>query len=289
MANTLNPGIILGNALQQRNENADHVFLSLGDVIQERVFFHPAIIGQPQDLSDSDRMALDAVVNGQDLKAFYLAALHAAAEELALSEHKRVRVQLSNSDSSALSTLIAGSVETTELNPMLGARGVSRYSIDLYKSSFALECEFIKQLRDKGIDVEIVVPFVRSLSDAAKVIDNLAEQGLPRGLNGLKVLFGADTPSAALLAERLLKYFDGVCVDLASLAQLTLGIDRNNELVATVYNDEHESVIEMLTLIVSQAIAAGKGCIILTEQLEQKAKLQEYLVEYPQCDIINVQ
>ncbi|CAM3958152.1 MULTISPECIES: putative PEP-binding protein [Vibrio] len=283
-----NSELLLGNSLQQRNEGAEHVLLSIGDVIQERMFFHPALIGSDLTLSDADQMALDAVVNGQDLTEFYQEVLNETATELELAQYKRVRVQLSNCDSSSFSALIAGSLEECETNPMLGARGVSRYASDFYKPSFALECQFIKALREKEINVEVVVPFVRSLSDAAKVIDRLAEQGLPRGLNGLKVLFGADTPSAVLLSERLLKYFDGVCVDLASLTQLTLGIDRNNEAVSTGYNVQNEAVLGLLAQVLTQANAARKSSIVLTEALAENTKLQEFLLEYPQCDIINV-
>ncbi|GEA50849.1 phosphoenolpyruvate synthase [Vibrio inusitatus NBRC 102082] len=288
MPNTLNSEILLGTSLQQVNDGSEHVLLSIGDVIQERVFFHPALISEDSPLSDADTMALEAVVNGQDLREFYLEVLNETAKDLKLNEHKRVRVQLSNCDSSSLSALIAGSLEEKELNPMLGMRGVSRYASGFYKASFAVECQFIKDLREQGIDVEIVVPFVRSLSDAAKVIDNLAEQGLPRGLNGLKVLFGADTPSSVLLSERLLKYFDGVCIDLASLTQLTLGLDRNNEAVSSGYNVEHESVIELLSLVLTQANAARKPAILITEDLVTKGKLQEFLVEHPKCDVINL-
>ncbi|GAD79424.1 putative PEP-binding protein [Vibrio ezurae] len=283
-----NSELLLGNSLQQRSEGAEHVLLSIGDVIQERMFFHPALIASDLTLSDADQMALDAVVNGQDLNAFYQQVLTETATELELGQYKRVRVQLSHCDSNAFSALIAGSLEECETNPMLGARGVSRFASDFYKPSFALECQFIKNLREQGIDVEVVVPFVRSLSDAAKIIDRLAEQGLPRGLNGLKVLFGADTPSAVLLSERLLKYFDGVCVDLASLTQLTLGLDRNNEAVSMGYNVRNEAVLELLTQVLTQANVARKSSIVLTEGLADNTKLQEFLLEYPQCDIINV-
>ncbi|OBT12212.1 hypothetical protein A9264_03500 [Vibrio sp. UCD-FRSSP16_10] len=289
MSNTLNSEILLGNSLQQSQDGAEHVFLSIGDVIQERVFFHPALIGRDTVLSEADQMALDAVLNGQDLKQFYLEVLSETATKLKLNEHKRVRIELSNSDSSALSTLIGGSLEEAEVNPMLGSRGVCRYATEFFKPSFALECEFVKMLREQGINVEVVVPFVRTLSDAARVIDNLAEQGLPRGLNGLKVLFGADTPSAALLSERLLKYFDGVCIDLPSLTQLTLGVDRNNEAVSSDYNVEHESVLILLNQVLSQATSARKSGIVLTEGLSSKSKLQDFLLEYPLCDVIDIE
>lgn len=289
MTETVTTTLNFGASLHNAQVEATHILLSIGDVIQERLFFHPAIISGDITLSTTDHLALDAVLSGQEAKAYYKEVLNHVAEELSLKQYQSVRVQLTHCDSSALSTLIGGHLEAVEQNPQLGAKGISRYASPAFKSSFALECEFIKSLREQGVNVEIVVPFVRSLSDAAKVIDSLAEQGLPRGLNGLKVLFSADTPSAALLCERLLNYFDGVAVDLACLAQLTLGIDRNNEAVASGYNPENEAVLELLGRVLNHAHSANKPSLVIVERLDDYPKLEEVLHEYSDCDVINIE
>jgi pyruvate,water dikinase len=289
MTETVTTKLNLGASLHNAQVGAKHILLSIGDVIQERLFFHPALISSDISLSDTDKQALDAVLSGQEATAYYKEVLNHVAKELSLENYQSVRVQLSHYDSAALSTLIGGAVETPEQNPQLGTKGISRYASVAFKPSFALECEFIKSLREQGINVEIVVPFVRSLSDAAKVIDSLAEQGLPRGLNGLKVLFSADTPSAALLTERLLNYFDGVAVDLSCLAQLTLGIDRNNEAVSAGYNPENQAVLELLGRVLNHAQSANKPSLVIVERLADYSKLQDLLLEYPTCDLIDIE
>lgn len=149
-----------------------------------------------------------------------------------------------------------------------------------------MECKVIKLLREKAFNVEVVVPFVRGLSDAAKIIDLLAEQGLPRGLDGLKVLYTVDVPSGALLSERLLHYFDGVVINLENLTQFTLGIDRLSEELEYLYDPESEAVLQLITQTVKSATDSNKPIVLVSNGLKQYARLQEYLVEQSHCDII---
>ncbi len=163
----------------------------------------------------------------------------------------------------------------------MGRRGVSKHVSKEYQVAFALECEVIKQLREQHSHIEIVIPFVRTLSDAASIIDKLAEQGLPRGLNGLKVHFSVDTPSAALLSDRLLHYFDGVVVNLSNLAQLTLGIDSSNENLSYLFDLDNESVLLLLDKVVESCQASNKSSVAITGDLDQLPKTKDYLLNNP--------
>ncbi|GAM59510.1 phosphoenolpyruvate synthase [Vibrio ishigakensis] len=283
----MSQSIKLGTSLQYQAAQAEHVFLSLGDLLQERLFFHPSLLLEREPLDEADQMALDAILEGRSVQEFYQQVLAGVVESLALNKEQRIRVQLNSCDSSELASLIGGDFEVQENNALLGLRGVSRFTDADNKSAFILECEFIKSLREQGFDVEIVVPFVKTLSDAARVIDALAEQGLPRGLNGLKVLFGADTPSSALLSERLLKYFDGVAIDLETLAQLTLGVDMANERVSQAFSLDNEAVIELVSHVFGYAQVARKSHVLLLPGTEiASGKLTELLNEHIGTDVV---
>lgn len=279
--------IKLGTSLQYQAANAEHVFLSFGDLLQEKLFFHPSMLLEREPLDEADQMALDAILEGRSPQECYQAVLAQVVDSLEPSSDKRVRVQLNSCDSRELASLIGGDFEAQENNPLAGLRGVSRFTEAEHKSAFILECESIKSLRQQGLDVEIVVPFVKTLSDAARVIDALAEQGLPRGLDGLKVLFGADTPSSALLSERLLKYFDGVAIDLETLAQLTLGVDMGNEAVSQAFSLDNEAVIELVAHVFTNAQAAHKSHLLLLPGTEiTSGKLNELLNEHINTDVV---
>ena len=126
---------------------------------------------------------------------------------------------------------------------MLGFRGASRYIADEFRECFALECEAIKRVRlDMGIDnVEIMVPFVRTLDEAAKVIDLLKQNGLERGKDGLKIIMMSELPTNALLAEQYLEYFDGMSIGSNDMTQLTLGLDRDSALVADIFDERDDA------------------------------------------------
>ncbi|WP_261817385.1 putative PEP-binding protein [Vibrio gallicus] len=277
----------VGSSIQHTSQSAPHVFLSLGDFLQERLFFHPSLLDEREPLGEGDEMALNTILEGRSIDECYDATLAVVIDALDIQPDQRVRFELNSCDSKDLASLIGGDIEAQEQNPLVGLRGVARYTDSNCKKPFIRECEIIKSLRAKGIAIEVVVPFVKSLSDAARVIDALAEQGLPRGLNGLRVLFGADTPSAALLSERLLKYFDGVVVDLEVLAQLTLGVDMSNEHVSQALSLDNEPVLELVSRAFGNAQAANKSHILLLpESAYQSDKIHDLLNDFLSTDVV---
>jgi len=144
----------------------------------------------------------------------------------------------------------------------------------------------IKALQEQRVHVEIVVPFVRALSDAAKIIDLLAEQGLPRGLNGLKVLYTVDVPSAALLSERLLHYFDGLVINLENLTQFTLGVDRLSEELEHLFDPQSEAVIDLIDMAVKAANHSNKPALVVSSGLASYNKIQEYVLEHTYIQVV---
>ncbi|MDB1123918.1 putative PEP-binding protein [Vibrio algarum] len=273
------PEIEVVNALPSYTDQveSDQLYVSLADLIMEKVFYHPSI--DEALLSETDKATLQAILNGQTVKEHFVSTLCSAIKASITPSHKTIRICLSNIDSYAFGALLGGQCEDNEVNPKMGLRGVGRYASNLYSSSFALECEVVKQLRSEGLNIELVVPFVRALSDAATIIDKLAEQGLPRGLNGFRLLYSCDVPSSILLAEKLLHYFDGVVINVENLAQFTLGIDNNNEALQQSFDIQSEAVSSLIVQMVKLVNKAKKPYLILCPALASAPILQETLLD----------
>ncbi|MDW6016946.1 putative PEP-binding protein [Vibrio plantisponsor] len=281
--------LVLGNTLPnaEPQQSSHALFISLSELIAESVFYHPALAaGGVELLPELEQNSLKSLLNGLSIEEHFVSVLVERITQSINAEHRSIRICLSSSDSYAFKALIGGSIEEDEVNPAMGVRGVSRFASSKYSPAFALECKVIKALQEKGHNVEIVVPFVRALSDAATIIDRLAEQGLPRGLNGLKVLYVCSVPSAALVAEKLLQYFDGVVIDWDDLTQITLAVDKYNEAISYLYNPESEAVSQLVNLAVTAANAAKKPVVVVTRGLENYPKLQEHLAENVQPESI---
>ena len=162
-----------------------------------------------------------------------------------------VIVRLCDFKSNEYANLVGGEVyEPHEENPMLGYRGASRYISEDFRACFDMECEALKFVRDEmGLtNVEIMVPFVRTVGEAHAVIDLLAENGLRRGENGLRVIMMCELPSNAVLADEFLEYFDGFSIGSNDMTQLTLGLDRDSSLVAATFDERDPAVLKMLSL-----------------------------------------
>ncbi|MGC9401342.1 putative PEP-binding protein [Vibrio genomosp. F10] len=286
--NSLVSGLTLGDAFpsSQLQTNGQHIYVSLTELIMDKVFYHPSLVDGNNALSDLEQTSLDAILAGESVQNHFVSSLCTQIESAIKETHTNVRICLSGGDSDAFRSLIAGKIEEKEANPALGARGVIRFASSFYASAFALECQVIKSLREKGIDVEIIVPFVRTLADAATIIDKLAEQGLPRGLNGLKVLFSVDVPSSVLLAERLLHYFDGAAIHLENLAQFTLGIDRTSEKLENSFDVDNEAVIQLIDMMVKGASTSKKPLLFIAHAIEENKKLHHYLLENNALEIV---
>jgi len=164
---------------------------------------------------------------------------------------------------------------------MIGFRGASRYASEQFKDSFRLECEAVKRVRnDMGLtNVEIMIPFVRTLDEAAAVHARLEENGLHRGENGLRVIMMCEVPSNTLLAEEFLEMFDGFSIGSNDLTQLTLGLDRDSGLVADAFDERNPAVKKMLKMAIDTCNAKGRYVGICGQGPSDHADLAEWLVK----------
>lgn len=193
---------------------------------------------------------------------FYIERLKEGIATIAAAFYpKPVIVRLSDFKSNEYANLVGGSLyEPHEENPMLGFRGASRYVASSFAECFALECKAVRRVREEmGLtNVEIMIPFVRTVSEASNVIQALKQHGLERGKHGLRVIMMCEIPSNALLAEQFLEHFDGFSIGSNDLTQLTLGLDRDSGLIAAQFDERNEAVKILLHMAISACKKAGK-------------------------------
>ena len=195
---------------------------------------------------------------------------------------KPVIVRLSDFKSNEYSSLLGGKeYEPTEENPMIGFRGASRYISDNFRECFALECRAMRRVRDEMAltNVEIMIPFVRTLEEARGVIAELAKNGLKRGENGLRVIMMCEIPSNAILADQFLEYFDGYSIGSNDLTQLTLGIDRDSGLVAEGFDERNPAVKTLLSMAIKACRKADKYVGICGQGPSDHPDLAQWLVQ----------
>ena len=231
-------------------------------IINNNIGVHPKAILDYPNIDADLKKAVESVARGHaSPRAFYVDKVAEGVATIAAAFWpKPVIVRMSDFKSNEYRKLIGGSrYEPEEENPMLGFRGAARYVSDDFAEAFAMECEAIKRVRnDMGLtNVEIMIPFVRTLEQAHKVNELLASKGLKRGDNGLKHIMMCEIPSNAILAEQFLEYFDGFSIGSNDLTQLTLGLDRDSgmELLAADF-DERDPAVKFL---IARAIAACKA------------------------------
>ena len=216
------------------------------------------------DQQDAETQAeIKQMMQGYDSPVeFYVGRLTEGIATLAAAFWpKRVIVRLSDFKSNEYANLVGGErYEPHEENPMLGFRGAGRYVADSFKDCFALECAAVKRVRnDMGLtNVEVMIPFVRTVAQAEAVVNQLASEGLKRGENGLKVIMMCEIPSNALLAEQFLEYFDGFSIGSNDMTQLTLGLDRDSGVVSELFDERNEAVKALLSMAIRAAKAQGK-------------------------------
>ena len=195
---------------------------------------------------------------------------------------KPVIVRLSDFKSNEYRKLLGGDAyEPEEENPMLGFRGASRYIASTFRDCFEMECIAMKKVREEmGLtNVELMVPFVRTVGEAAAVEILLAEHGLKRGENGLKLIMMCEIPSNALLADEFLKHFDGMSIGSNDLTQLTLGLDRDSGLVASLFDERDPAVKALLEMAISACRKQGKYVGICGQGPSDHADLAEWLMD----------
>ncbi|NYT86060.1 phosphoenolpyruvate synthase [Pollutimonas harenae] len=234
-------------------------------IINNNINVHPKAVLDYPNVDAELKQAVESAARGYaSPRAFFVEKLAEGISTLAAAFYpKPVIVRLSDFKSNEYRKLVGGSrYEPEEENPMLGFRGASRYISKEFEECFKMECEALKKVRDDmGLtNVEIMVPFVRTLPQAAKVVDLLASHGLTRGDNGLRLIMMCEVPSNAILAEQFLQYFDGFSIGSNDMTQLTLGLDRDSgmELLAADFDERDEAVQFMLRRAIQACLSAGK-------------------------------
>ncbi len=225
-------------------------------IINEYIRVHPLALLHPEKVEDPDaRQTIDRLTQGYpDGGAFFVERLSEGIGTIAAAFWpKPVVVRMSDFKTNEYASLIGGSgFEPSESNPMLGFRGASRYAHPAYAEGFALECRAMRRVREQmGLtNVVLMIPFVRRVAEADLVLQTMADLGLRRGQNGLKVYAMCEIPNNVILIDEFAKRFDGFSIGSNDLTQLTLGVDRDSEIVAFDYDERDEGVKEMIRLAV---------------------------------------
>ena len=225
-------------------------------IINRQIGIHPkALLEFDQQDSELKQTISDRIAGYASPVAFYVDKIAEGVSTLAASVYpKKVIVRMSDFKSNEYANLIGGNLyEPHEENPMLGFRGAARYVSDDFKACFALECQALKRVRDDmGLtNVEIMIPFVRTLGEAEAVVNALKDNGLERGKNGLRLIMMCELPTNAVLAEQFLKYFDGFSIGSNDMTQLTLGLDRDSGgPIASTFDERDPAVKVMLHLAI---------------------------------------
>jgi pyruvate,water dikinase len=225
----------------------------------------------------------DYMAGYADPVEFYIAKLTEGIATLAAAySPEKVIVRMSDFKSNEYANLVGGEeYEPEEENPMIGYRGAARYISTDFRECFALECEAIKRVRNDMdlTNVEVMIPFVRTLGEAKAVIEILAEHGLKRGENGLRIIMMCELPSNALLADQFLDYFDGFSIGSNDLTQLTLGLDRDSGLIAHLFDERDPAIKTLLAMAIKACKARGKYVGICGQGPSDHADFAAWLVE----------
>ncbi len=252
-------------------------------IINNGIGVHPKAVLDYPNLDPELKQAVEGLAHGYPSpRAFFEMKLAEGISTIAAAFWpKPVIVRMSDFKSNEYKTLIGGSrYEPDEENPMLGFRGASRYIADSFRECFRMESAALKKVRDEmGLtNVEIMVPFVRTLTEAKRVMELLAAHGLKRGDNGLRVIMMCEVPSNAILADQFLEYFDGFSIGSNDLTQLTLGIDRDSGLVAEGFDERDPAVTALLAKVITACRAHGKYVGICGQGPSDHADFAEWLM-----------
>jgi len=268
----------------QRLPNAGVGLARLEFIIARMIGIHPQAVLSYPNLPPDLRREVEARSSGYaSPRDFYVEKLTEGIATLgAAFAPKPVIVRLSDFKSNEYSSLLGGQrYEPHEENPMLGFRGASRYIDPSFRDCFELECRALRRVRDEmGLtNVEVMVPFVRTVTEARHVVEALAEHGLKRGQNGLRVIMMCEIPSNALLADQFLQYFDGFSIGSNDMTQLTLGVDRDSGIVAGSFDERDPAVKAVLQLAIRACRKAGKYVGICGQGPSDHPDLAKWLVE----------
>jgi pyruvate,water dikinase len=253
-------------------------------VINNTIGIHPRAVLEYGQLPAELKQKIDARTAGyEDPVSFYVKKLAEGIATLGAAFHpKPVIVRLSDFKSNEYANLLGGDrYEPQEENPMIGFRGASRYVSEVFQPCFELECRAMKIVRDDmGLtNVEVMIPFVRTVDEGRRVVELLEKNGLKRGENDLRVIMMCEIPSNAVLAEDFLQYFDGFSIGSNDLTQLTLGLDRDSELVAEEFDERNDAVKAFLHMAISECRRLKKYAGICGQAPSDYPELAEWLME----------
>ena len=253
-------------------------------MINRMIGVHPKALLNIDSLPRETRAAVMARTAGYASPVdFFVEKLVEGISTLAAAfADKPVIVRMSDFKSNEYANLIGGKLyEPEEENPMLGFRGASRYVSENFRDCFELECRALKKVRDEmGLtNVKIMIPFVRTVNEAARVIELLAANGLRRGENGLEVIMMCELPTNALLADKFLEHFDGFSIGSNDLTQLTLGLDRDSGIVSHLFDERDEAVKILLSMAIQACNKAGKYIGICGQGPSDHPDLANWLME----------
>ncbi len=253
-------------------------------VINNMIAIHPQAVIEYPNIPSELKLQVETASRGYaSPKDFFIEKLVEGVATIgAAFWPKPVIVRLSDFKSNEYKKLVGGSrYEPDEENPMLGFRGASRYIAPSYRQCFDMECAAMKRVRDViGLtNVEIMVPFVRTVDEASKVIDLLAANGLKRGENGLRLIMMCELPANALLADQFLEYFDGFSIGSNDLTQLTLGLDRDSGLVADSFDERNPAVKALLRMAIQACRKQGKYIGICGQGPSDHPDFAQWLME----------
>ena len=254
-------------------------------IVSEFIKAHPMALLHPEQVTDPEaRAAIARLIRGYpDGERFFIERLSEGIGTIAAAFWpKPVVVRMSDFKTNEYASLVGGAdFEPEEANPMLGFRGASRYAHPAYEEGFALECRAMKRVREEmGLtNVILMLPFVRRLEEAGLVLKRMAELGLKRGEGGLRTYAMCEIPNNVLLIDRFAELFDGFSIGSNDLTQLTLGVDRDSEIVAFDYDERDEGVKEMLRLAVEGCRRNGIHSGLCGQAPSDYPDMAEYLVE----------
>ena len=253
-------------------------------IINNNIGIHPKVVLEYPNVPGELRDAVERLSAGYpSAKAFFERKIAEGVATIAAAFYpKKVIVRLSDFKSNEYRKLICGAnYEPVEENPMLGFRGASRYIANSFAECFAMECRAMKFVRDEmGLtNVELMIPFVRTVEEARRVTEIMEQHGLKRGVNGLRLNMMCEIPSNALLAEQFLEYFDGFSIGSNDMTQLALGLDRDSGLVAATFDERNPAVKALLSMAIRACRAQGKYVGICGQGPSDHADLAKWLMD----------
>ncbi len=253
-------------------------------IINRMIGVHPQALLEYDRLDDDTRAAVDDQMAGYDSPTqFFIDKLAEGVGSIAAAfDPEPVIVRMSDFKSNEYANLIGGDrYEPDEENPMIGFRGAGRYVADSFRPCFEMECAAIRKVRnDMGLrNVQVMIPFVRTVKQARAVVDLMAENGLERGKDDLKIIMMSELPTNALLAEQYLEMFDGMSIGSNDMTQLTLGLDRDSALVADDFDERDDAVKALLAMTIAACKKQGKYVGICGQGPSDHPDLAQWLLD----------